>query len=117
MCDEKKVIAILREAVARKIWLRPLGRILITYPLGEPVEENFDGRIIERRGDLIRALMEVRHLAKQVLHGEFADCDGHTWAVVHRELSLNKFDPRCCRALARLAEADTETKLNKEREN
>jgi hypothetical protein len=92
---------ILREAVARKIRLTPCGAdLLLEYDV-EP-DANFRQLLKANKPELLSLLRSKRHLAKQILQGEFTGCDGRTWKNILAAMMENHPDQLCFAALRHL---------------
>ena len=90
---------ILIEAQRRKIRLTPDGTRLITC--GQLTPE-FEQVLRDHKPALLKLIRSKRHLAKQVLAGEFADADDATWYSIIYSLLDNHFDPLCRKAIDHL---------------
>jgi hypothetical protein len=88
---------ILIEATTRKIKLRPDGTRLIATNVG-PVPPDIERLLIENKVALLKLLEGKRHLARQVLQGEFEPLDEKTFSNVCSELVMQHHDQICGRA-------------------
>jgi hypothetical protein len=92
---------ILIEAARREIRLIPNGPYLRMEAVDE-VDPAFEAILIRNKPALMRLIKRKRHLAVQVIAGEFCGCNHATFHSVLEDLGENPFDPICCGAIDHL---------------
>jgi hypothetical protein len=96
-------LEILREATLRRIKLLPRGdRLAVTYP--GPVPQDFEDKLIDHKVALIKLLNAKRHLARQVLSGEFFGLNDRDFGLISSALVMQQHDPICALAAEHLRE-------------
>jgi len=93
---------ILIEAARREIRLIPNGPYLRMEAVAD-VEPAFEKILVQHKPALMRLLKGKRHLARQVIEGEFCGCDREVLRSVLEQLNENPHDPICHDAIDRLA--------------
>lgn len=93
---------ILIEAARREIRLIPNGPYLRMEAVDD-VDPTFEMILIRNKPALMRLLKGKRHLARQVIEGEFSGCDREVFRAVLEQLNENPHDPVCHDAIDRLA--------------
>ena len=93
---------LLNEATRRKIRLRPDGATRLIATCNGPLPDDIKSQLIEKKEALIALLMSKRHLAVQVLAGEFCPLDDRLFGLVCSELIIQYHDPLCRRAFEHL---------------
>ncbi len=91
--------SILLEAMRRQIRLTPGTGENFRYEFVKQPDAEFLEILRVNKSELLKLLRSKRHLAKQVLAGEFTGADEKTFHHVHTELSENVFDPVCRAAI------------------
>lgn len=93
--------SILLEAMRRRIRLTPHGlKLIVDYT--EEIPPDFEQILIENKPALLNLLRSKRHLAKQILSGEFSVCPAATWHALNAAMLENYFDPLCHGAIEHL---------------
>jgi hypothetical protein len=92
---------ILIEATRREIRLTPKGTKMLLESVAE-VDPDFEIVLLQHKSELMRLLKGKRHLAMQIIAGDFDGCDREVFRTVLEDLSANPFDPLCRQAIDRL---------------
>lgn len=92
---------ILLKCLRRNIRLTPNGDLL-SYEFVSPPGADILEILREHKPALLRYLKALRHLAKQVIAGEFTGADSATIQSVIGELRSNHVDPHCRAAIYHL---------------
>jgi hypothetical protein len=93
---------ILRDALTRKIRLTPSGADLLLEYDDEP-DADFRQLLKANKPALLRYLTAKRHLAAQIVQGEFDGCtNGRTWHAILAAMLENNLDSLCFAAIRHL---------------
>ena len=93
---------ILAECLRRQMRLTPAADEKLLYEFVNPPDAAFLEILRENKPALLALLTGKRHLAKQILQGEFTGCDGRTWKNILAEMLENNLDTNCLAALRHL---------------
>jgi len=91
------------------IRFKPTGARLLMESV-YPVSARMENLIAIHKSEILRLISQQRHLAIQVLSGEFDGVTGTVWRSVRVQLLCHRHDPICDRALKHL---ETPDRLNK----
>jgi hypothetical protein len=91
------------------IRFKPMGARLLMESVF-PVSARMENLIAVHKSEILRLINQQRHLAYQVLSGEFDGVTGTAWRSVRVQLLCHRHDPICDRALKHL---ETPDRLNK----
>lgn len=95
---------LLREVADRGMALEPAdcGVLWVHYDKETGLDPAFKRRLKRNKPALMKLLRSLRHLALQVVAGEFNGCDYATAQALMDALVENQLDPRCSAAIERL---------------